>query len=216
MDNRIRAMKIVPLLAAFSLTLSAQPEIDNDWVRIERVTERPHEKTPLRDHLASVSVYLTDGRQRITGSDGEPREFPRGAGDAAFMNAGKRAEENLSDRALQFVRIELKKPPANARFAPSPLDPVKLDPEHHIVLLENDRVRALRTILEPHLKAPMHEHPHYVVVYITELHTTMAMSDGRVIDNVRKPGEIAWRDTLKHATENIGDHTAIEIQVELK
>ena len=32
----------------------------------------------------------------------------------------------------------------------------------------------------------------------------------------RQPGEIAWRDPLKHVTENLGDKTAMEIQVELK
>ena len=96
------------------------------------------------------------------------------------------------------------------------LDPVKLDPEHHPVPLENARVRVLRTILEPHLKSPMHEHPSYVVVYLTELHTTMTLADGRKVDNPRRPGEIAWRDALKHETENIGDKRAEEIQVELK
>ena len=84
------------------------------------------------------------------------------------------------------------------------------------MLLDNDRVRVIKTILEPHLKAPMHAHPHYVVVYLTELHTNMAMADGRNIDNVRKPGEIAWREALQHATENVGDHTAMELQIELK
>jgi hypothetical protein len=93
---------------------------------------------------------------------------------------------------------------------------VKLDPQHHLVPLENDRVRVLRTILEPHLKSPLHEHPHYVVVYLTGLHTNMTMADGRVVDNPRRPGEIAWRDPLKHVTENLGDKTAVEIQVELK
>ena len=78
---------------------------------------------------------------------------------------------------------------------------MKLDPEHHPVVLENQRVRVIRTILEPHLKSPMHEHPHYVVVYLTELHTTMKMGDGREVDNPRRPGEVAWRDALKHATE---------------
>jgi hypothetical protein len=28
--------------------------------------------------------------------------------------------------------------------------------------------------------------------------------------------EIAWRDALHHETENIGDHIAVEIQVEIK
>jgi len=68
----------------------------------------------------------------------------------------------------------------------------------------------------PHLKSPLHDHPAYVVVYLTELHTTMAISDGRTVDNPRHKGEVAWRDAMQHATENIGSQTASEIQVELK
>ena len=82
--------------------------------------------------------------------------------------------------------------------------------------IENDRVRVLHTILDPHIKSPMHEHPSYVVVYITELHTTQTLPDGRKVDNPRKPGEIAWRDALSHVTENIGDKRAEEYQIELK
>ena len=55
-----------------------------------------------------------------------------------------------------------------------------------------------------------------MVVYLTELHTAMKLSDGEVIDNRRRAGEIAWRDALQHETENIGDRQAMEIQVELK
>jgi hypothetical protein len=62
----------------------------------------------------------------------------------------------------------------------------------------------------------MHEHPHYVVVYLTELHTSMKLGDGRVVDNPRQPGDIAWRDALKHQTEQMGDKPAMEIQVEIK
>jgi quercetin dioxygenase-like cupin family protein len=130
--------------------------------------------------------------------------------------AWKNADAPASCRPLEAVVIELKPRPADYKAAPIALDPVKLDPPHHLVPLENDRVRVLRTILEPHLKSPMHEHPHYVVVYLTELHTTMTLGDGRTVDNPRRPGEIAWRDALQHVTENIGDHTAMEIQVELK
>jgi hypothetical protein len=44
----------------------------------------------------------------------------------------------------------------------------------------------------------------------------MAMSDGRQVDNVRRKGDVAWRDFMKHSTENIGSERAMEIQVELK
>ena len=197
------------LIALTTGTLFAQPEIENTWVGVLREKLAPHQALALRDHPASIMVYLTEARERITGS-----EVLRKAGQVAFLNAARYAEENLSDQPMEAVVVELKSAKINS--APITLDPVKLDPQYHIVEFENDRVRVLRTILEPHIKSPMHEHPPYVVVYLTELHTTMQLADGRTVDNPRKPGEIAWRDQMKHQTENIGSDTAVEIQVELK
>jgi quercetin dioxygenase-like cupin family protein len=191
-------------------------EIENSWVRVLRLKRSGHAKAAMHQHPASVVVYLTDYHQRITTSDGKAQDVTHKAGDVSYTDAVKHSEENVSDQPLEAVVIELK--PRLSDFKPKPitLDPVKLDPEHHLVPLENDRVRVLRTILEPHLKSPLHEHPHYVVVYLTVLHTTMTLGDGKTVDNPRRPGEIAWRDALQHVTENIGDRTAMEIQVELK
>ena len=195
---------------------TAMTRPSNTWVRVLRVNQGPHGKTPIHQHPASVLVFLTDYHQKVTGADGNVQEVTRKAGDVSYIDAVKHSEENLSDQPLEAVVIELKPRPAEYKPAPITLDPVKLDPEHHLVPLENDRVRVLRTILEPHLKSPMHQHPHYVVVYLTELHTTMKLGNGKIVDNPRRAGEIAWRGALKHETENIGDRTAIEIQVELK
>jgi uncharacterized RmlC-like cupin family protein len=207
------------LIALAATSLAAQepvPEIENNWVRVLRVKRSPHAKAPMHEHPASVIVFLTDYHQRIRGADGKSQEVTHKAGDVSYGDAVKHSEENLSDQPLEAVVIELKPRPPDFKPKPITLDPVKLDPEHHLVPLENDRVRVLRTILEPHLKSPLHEHPHYVVVYLTVLHTTMTLGDGRTVDNPRRPGEIAWRDALQHVTENIGDRTAMEIQVELK
>ncbi len=212
----IRTAVLIVLTSAAAAAQGPAPEIENNFVRVFRVKRGPHEKTPMHPQAASVVVYLTDAHQRITAPGGEAREIARKAGDVSYSDAGKQAEENLSDQPLEAVLIELKPRPADFKPAPITLDPVKLDPRYHLVPLENDRVRVLHTILEPHLKSPMHEHPHYVVVYLTELHTTMKLGDGRIVDNPRGPGEIAWREALKHETENIGDRTAVEIQVELK
>jgi quercetin dioxygenase-like cupin family protein len=209
---------VLALLAGLALRPAAgasRVEIENDWVRVLRVRQEPHERTALlQQHPPTVMVYLTDANQNITGADGTAHAIRHKAGETAYLEAGRRAEENLLDRPFEAVLIELK--PVKLNAAPVALDPVKLDPKNHIVDFENDRVRVLRTILEPHIKSPMHEHPAYVVVYLTDLHTTMKLADGREVDNPRKPGEIAWRDALKHQTENIGERTAMEIQVELK
>ena len=176
-------------------------EIDNAWVHVVREVVPPHEKTEPHKHLESVTVWLTDSRQHK-------------AGDVSHALEGLHVEDNPSDHQVEEIVIELKPnaPPSKAVA----LDPVKLEPKYVSVAFESDRVRALRTILEPGIKSPEHEHPHYVVVYLTDLHTTMTLGDGRKVDNPRHPGETAWRDYMKHSTLNIGRQTAVEIQVELK
>ena len=186
-------------------------EIDNPWVRVLRVKQAPHEKSPEQQHPASVAVYLTGAHQRRNGA-----ETAHKAGDVAWFDPSKTVEENLSDQPLEYVLVELKPGAPPAKGWPVSLDPVKLDPVHHLVPIENNRVRVLRTILEPHLKGPTHEHPSYVVVYLTVLHTTMTLADGKQVDNPRRPGDIAWREAYRHTTENVGDQRAEEIQIELK
>lgn len=131
-----------------------------------------------------------------------------------WFDGGVQSGQNVGDQPLEIAITELK--PERINAAKAPLDPVKLDPKYHTVPLENDRVRVLRTVLEPGIKSPLHEHPAYVVVYETELHTTQKLPDGRLVDNPRRKGDITWRDYIKHETENIGKETAEEIQIELK
>jgi hypothetical protein len=208
----------VPALLCFITASRAaeKVEIDNPWVRVLRITQAPHEKSETRERPASVSVYLTDLHLKVTDAGGKVRDFKKKAGDVAFFEASKTSEENVSDLPLEEIVVELKPGTRGPTGWPVSIDPVKTDPQHHPVPFENDKVRVLRTILDPHVKGPAHEHPSYVVVYLTELHTTMTLADGRQIDNPRKPGEVAWRDALKHQTENIGDKRAVEIQIELK
>ena len=177
-------------------------EIDNAWVHVVREMLAPHEKSAVHTHTnPTVTVYVTPTRDHH-------------AGDVVWREAGAHVDENTSGAPAELVVIELK--PNAPPSPPVALDPVKLDPKYHVVAFENARVRALRTILEPGIRSPLHEHPHYVVVYLTELHTTMTLADGREVDNPRVPGETAWRDYMKHSTLNVGKRTAVEIQVELK
>jgi mono/diheme cytochrome c family protein len=212
----VQARPRPPALGSIPLLLSEVVEVDNTWVRARRVQQASRELSPLHEHPDSVIVYLTDARQRITGADGKAVEVSHRAGDVAWNNANTHSEENLSAQPIEMIVTELKTGAKRPTSSPETLDPVKLDPEHHLVPVENARVRVLRTILEPHLKSPMHDHPHYVVVYLTGLHTTMKLADGRLMDNPRRAGEVAWRDALRHETEQTGDTTAVEIQIELK
>jgi hypothetical protein len=207
---------IIASIFASAPAQDANLEIENEWVRVFRESRASHAKGEMREHPATVTVYLSAAHERLIGSDGKAKEIRRKYGEVTYFDAGKYTYENMSNTTIQAVVVELKDPAGKPKSPPITLDPVKLDAKHHLVPLENDRVRVLHTILVPHLKCPMHEHPHYVVVYLTELHTTQALPNGQIVDNPRVAGEITWRDALKHVTENIGERTAEEIQIELK
>ena len=95
-------------------------------------------------------------------------------------------------------------------------DPVNVDPKHFKVEFQNDQVRVLRYKAGPHEKVPMHEHPAYVVVPVTDAHTKFTLPDGKTTETHSKAGDVAWRAAEKHAAENLSDKPVEVIIIELK
>jgi quercetin dioxygenase-like cupin family protein len=110
--------------------------------------------------------------------------------------------------------VELKKPGAAA--AATTLDPVKVDPKHYKVVLENDQVRVLRSKYGPHEKSVMHEHPASVAVFLSDGHVKFTLPDGTSQDNNVKAHDATWADAGKHLPENVGDKALEVIVIELK
>lgn len=95
-------------------------------------------------------------------------------------------------------------------------DPVKVDPKHYKVTMENDNVRVLRISVPPHESAPMHSHPASVLIWITDSHIKLVHPDGKTEEAFRKAGQTNWSETEVHAGENIGDTVSECVQVEFK
>jgi hypothetical protein len=167
--------------------------LDNAWLSATRYTLAPHEKL----RRATIAINLTSG-------------------ETTYLRPGSPAEENRTNAPVEEILIELKPNAPPLPHHAITLDPTKLDAHHHVIIFENDRVRIVRNTLEPHVLGPMHEHSSYLVIYLTDLHTTVTQTDGTIRDNIHKRGELTWRDYTKHATENVGPLTAHEIQIELK
>jgi uncharacterized RmlC-like cupin family protein len=131
-------------------------ELENQWVRVLRLKLAPQETTAVHVHPTIVGVLLTDVRVTVTNADGTTQQVIRKGGDVLYQpGMPAHSEQNMSDQPLEAVIVELK-PGTAGGSAPVSLDPVTLDPEHHPVLIDNPRVRVIRTILEPRLKSPMH------------------------------------------------------------
>ena len=95
-------------------------------------------------------------------------------------------------------------------------DPVKVDPEHHKVVLENDQVRVLRWNISPHEKSVMHEHPANIVVFLTDADIKFTFPDGKTAERHVKAGQVTSGASVKHDAENIGDKPIELVQIELK
>lgn len=95
-------------------------------------------------------------------------------------------------------------------------DPVKIDPEHHKVELENAQVRVLRVTIEPGGKTPVHEHPASVVTYLTDARLRVSPVGGKPNETPRKAKEVITIEATQHTAENVGSEPVELILVELK
>ncbi len=95
-------------------------------------------------------------------------------------------------------------------------DPAKVDPQHCKVEFENAQVRVLHWHSGPHEKGPMHEHPAYVQINLTDQHVRLTLPDGKTKEFETKAGQTSWNEPQKHSWENLSDSAQENIQVELK
>jgi len=103
-----------------------------------------------------------------------------------------------------------------ATFTAKAQDPAKVDPQHCKVEFENARVRVLRWHTGPHEKVPMHEHPAYVDISLTDQHGRFTSPDGKTREVEAKAGQTSWNEPQKHSSEDLSDSAGESIQVELK
>jgi len=95
-------------------------------------------------------------------------------------------------------------------------DVMKVSPETHKVLLENDQVRVLDARMKPGEKVAMHSHPPNVVYFLTDGKIKITYPDGKTEEREVKAGVAGWSEGVTHAAENVGTTEFHELQIELK
>jgi quercetin dioxygenase-like cupin family protein len=172
--KRMHALSVLILAASFAaaaLPAQIHREViqDNPHVRVVKTTLPPGQPAPLRDHpLDRVLICLDSGQMNRTTADGKVERVEFKAGDVRWAPAGgSYVSENTGDQAFQIIEIELKgkpQPPVTI----TDLDPLKVDPKHYELALENDRVRVVRVRFGPLENGVVHQHVrNYLVVYMT-------------------------------------------------
>ncbi len=95
-------------------------------------------------------------------------------------------------------------------------DPVKVDPRHYTIELENNRVRVLRARYGPHEKSSMHAHPALVGISLTDSRVRFTYPDGKTENAELKAGQVLSYESVVHLPENLSDKPLEIVLVELK
>ena len=197
-------------------------KIDNDVVRIIKVTDAPHAKGTLHKHdVNRVMVYLDAGDITINYEDGHKDEQHWKASQVAWSPAGgMHTSENVGNAPIRIVEIELKKPaPATPPVRKPELDPLAIDAAHYTFLFENDQVRVFRSWREAGGSEPVHEHAGVgrATVLLTDLDSKVKLVNGTTIDQHGSAGDVTWSDgSVIHSSTNVGANRLEVVVVEVK
>jgi quercetin dioxygenase-like cupin family protein len=113
---------VVALMSAAALLPAQDPvkvdpkhykvEFENNEVRILRINYGPGEKSVMHVHPESVAVFLTDQKAMFTTPDGKSTEVNAKAGEVKNIPAGPHLPQNVGDKPMELILVELKAKPA--------------------------------------------------------------------------------------------------------
>lgn len=214
-------MRLFVLFAAAICLAQTPPKIfvDRDDLRVLEVTVQPHLKQKMHDHkIGRVMIYRVAGAEKFEYADGRQPMTLKFRKNEVKWSAPEsmHAPEVVSDKPLDIVEIELKKPPTGKKITTA-LDPLKLDRKHYKLEFENDQVRVLRVRFGPKESIQMHEHQlERVVFYLTDAEIRVTDAEGKATLTPRKAGELVVGGPAKHREENTTDKIVVAIMTEFK
>ena len=83
--------------------------MENDQVRVLRISYGPHEKSVMHGHPAALAVFLTDLHARFALPNGKTEERRGRAGETMWTPAEEHLPENLSATRLELILVEIKR-----------------------------------------------------------------------------------------------------------
>ena len=172
-------MKLVFVLTAtlglvqLAITQESKVLVDNEWVKVSRIVDRPGDKRGAHSHKNALVFALSDHRRRVVGE--KAAEFDIKAGQAMWFTDVLHSEENIGKTDGELLIVEVKKPsgswkPASAKDDPAKwpdsLEAVAAAPGNHRVVFENERIRVLDVTVRPGENEALHMHRMPSVLYI--------------------------------------------------
>ncbi len=189
-------------------------ESSNEYVRVLRERLPAGVEGAMHSHRDRVSIYLNGADVTITPRDGEPVQATLVANSTSWGEAATHRGRGNAD--LENLSVELEALGGPEVPLPQP-DAVLVDPEHHVVDFENDRVRVVRMTYPPGTRTPLHAHRTGFGVFLSDAHGQNLFESGDPVPIDATARTTFWTtDQPAHVTENLGEEDLVVVLVEMK
>ena len=191
-------------------------ELENEYVRVVRVTYNPGEQSSMHSHRPLVGVTLTGGQGVFTDIQGNKETRSENfAGDVLADNGETHSVLSISKGPEELVFVEVKKSYPALTDPPAFANAVNVSSINATVELEEHGIRVIRIKGEPGLETPMHSHRAGITLPLTDINISHTNADGEVGIINNKAGTISWAEPRSHKGKNLSDKSNEVILFEL-
>ena len=215
----IALLSIVTLAAAPPAAVPVRDEpmhklkFENEYVRVFDVLVPAGGQTRFHAHAHDyVFVAIGDARVRSERTDGTSVDLDLKNGEARFSAPLTHRAVNLGQTDFRNITVEILKSAGSPPEPPSPPMP------GHSVVLENDRVRIDRQILEPGQSTGLHTHTLMSLgICVSPARVEYSEPGGKSETADLVAGQFSWHPTARtHSLKNVGKTRFEAIEIEWK
>jgi quercetin dioxygenase-like cupin family protein len=156
--------------------------LENDAVRVLRVSLPPGGKTPLHSHPDNMVIALDAAKVRFAGADGKSQDAEMATETASYHPAETHTGENIGKTAADAIVVEFKTAKPGTATVPTTRDNLPMK-----VLAEGPRAIVVRSTADPTFAEPAGSKHDYDQVVIALGSAQMSLA----IDG--KPAKTTWR-----------------------
>lgn len=154
--------------------------LDNETVRVFRVSGPAGSKVPMHSHPDHLAIALAPGKVHIIPKEGKPETLDMANETAQYVPAGAHESANVGSAPLDAIVIELKAAPGKAAL------PTTRERMNMKVLAEGPKAVVYRVTADPAFQEPAGTSHDYAQVIIALAPAEMSLSVGG------KPPKSGW------------------------
>lgn len=213
----VLAILCMPQAYAQSSTGHLRPVFENEHVRVQELFASPGATSAMRAQPPGVRVSLGKARFETTSPDGTVSIVDYNPGQVAWVGQTEERSWKLLAGDAHIFFVEVKSAADGRTLAPVPMEPTHaaiVEPEQHLLVLDNEHVRVLDGFGDAGIRSAPHTHPPSVLVSLAKARFRVTINGKtRIFDF--EPATVRWTNHFEHTWEALAGQARV-IMIDIK